>query len=57
MVRGEAKVLFENSTHIIRENESFLVKGALLHSVWNNALETTTMIGISVKSSDDRCIK
>ena len=57
VVRGEAKVLFENSTHIIRENESFLVKGALLHSVWNNAFETTTMIGISVKSSDDRCIK
>ena len=32
VVRGEAKVLFENSTHIIRENESFLVKGSLLHS-------------------------
>ena len=34
---------------ILKENESFLVEGAVPHSVWNNRRETTVMVGISVK--------
>ena len=49
VVKGEARVQFEDSVHIIAENESYLVKGALPHSVWNNVGETTIMIGITVK--------
>lgn len=49
VVKGEAKVVFEDKTHIIFENESFIVKGHLPHSVWNNTSETTVMIGITIK--------
>lgn len=50
VVKGEAKVLFEHQEHIIQENESYLVKGYIPHSVWNNGADTTIMIGITVKS-------
>lgn len=49
MVKGEAKVLFEDKTHIITENDSFIAEGFKPHSVWNNSTETTTMIGITIK--------
>lgn len=45
---GEAKVIFSDEEVIIHENESFLVEGKRLHSVWNNTDKTTTMIGITV---------
>jgi Mannose-6-phosphate isomerase len=48
VIKGEAKVVFDNKIHIIRENESFLVKGSIPHSVWNNIRDTTIMVGISV---------
>lgn len=50
VIKGEAKVLFENEFHIIHENESFVVKGNLLHSVWNNTQGITVMVGISIKN-------
>jgi mannose-6-phosphate isomerase-like protein (cupin superfamily) len=50
VVKGEAKILLNNETVIVRENDSFLVKGSIPHSVWNNLTERTTiMIGISIK--------
>ncbi|MCD7972583.1 MAG: cupin domain-containing protein [Candidatus Azobacteroides sp.] len=49
VVKGEAKVLLGEKTKIIRENESFLVKGNIPHSVWNNSQEETTMIGITIQ--------
>lgn len=49
VVKGEAKVLLENDIHIIHENESFLVKGAIPHAVWNNVSDTTVMVGITIK--------
>lgn len=49
VVKGEAKVQFENHIQVIPENESYLVKGTMPHSVWNNIEETTTMIGITIK--------
>lgn len=49
VVEGEAKVLFEDKTHIINENDSFIVEGKKPHSVWNNISETTIMIGITIK--------
>lgn len=48
-VNFEAKVLLGNEEIIIPENESFLVKGTIPHSVWSNQDEETVMIGISVK--------
>lgn len=48
VVSGEAKILLGAEEVIVRENESFLVKGNTLHSVWNNTDRETVMIGISV---------
>ena len=49
VVKGEAKILLNNESVIVKENESYLVEGSIPHSVWNNFSETTVMIGISVK--------
>ena len=49
VVKGEAKIIIGNETAIVRENDSYLVKGSIPHSVWNNLSETTVMIGISVE--------
>lgn len=49
VVKGEAKVELGDDIVIIHENESFLVKGEIPHSVWNNQDGETIMIGISVK--------
>lgn len=49
VTEGEARIWLGGETVIVRENESYLVKGAVPHSVWNNRDETTKMIGISVK--------
>lgn len=48
VVQGEAKILLDNETVIVKENESFLVKGTIPHSVWNNTDSETVMIGITV---------
>lgn len=50
VVEGEAKVLQGDEIHIIHKNESFVVKGNRPHSVWNHALETTVMIGITLEN-------
>lgn len=50
VVEGEAKVILNKNTHIISKNESFVVKGNIPHSVWNNVDETTVMIGITIKN-------
>lgn len=49
VVKGESKVLLADKIVIIKENESFLVKGSIPHSVWNNSDNETIMIGITVK--------
>lgn len=48
VTQGEAKILLDNETVIVKKNESFLVNGKIPHSVWNNCDEETVMIGISV---------
>ncbi|MGN1393946.1 MAG: cupin domain-containing protein [Succinivibrionaceae bacterium] len=50
VVKGEAKITLDKETVIVKENESFLVKGLIPHSVWNNTNEDTIMIGILVKN-------
>lgn len=49
VISGQAKVLLDKEEKIINENEAFLVKGEIPHSVWNNSQNTTVMLGISVK--------
>lgn len=51
VISGQAKVLLENTEIIINENESYLVKGTIPHSVWNNVNKTTVILGISVDNS------
>ena len=41
-------MLLDQEEVIIPENEAFLVKGRIPHSVWSNREEETVMIGISV---------
>lgn len=49
VVQGEAKILLDQETKILRANEAFLVEGRIPHSVWNNVQGQTVMIGITVK--------
>lgn len=49
VISGEAKIILGNQEVIVHENESFLVKGELSHSVWNHADQTTIMLGITIK--------
>jgi len=49
VIKGEAKVQYSDHEAIIRENDSFLVDGQALHSVWNNGAAQTIMIGLSVR--------
>lgn len=49
VTKGEAKVILGVEEIIIKENESYLVKGKIPHSVWNNIDEETIMIGISTE--------
>jgi mannose-6-phosphate isomerase-like protein (cupin superfamily) len=49
VTEGEAKIVLNEETVIIKKNESFLVKGEIPHSVWNNTDSVTVMIGISIK--------
>ena len=48
VTEGEAKIILEDKTVILKKVESFLVEGKISHSVWNNISQQTTMIGISV---------
>lgn len=49
VIEGQVKIQLGKEFKIINENESFLVKGYIPHSVWNNSKLRTIMIGISVK--------
>lgn len=49
VTKGEAKIILDNEEIIVKKDESFLVKGEIPHSVWNNINEETVMIGISIK--------
>lgn len=49
VTEGEAKILLNGETIFLKKDESFLVKGNIPHSVWNNIDGKTVMIGISVK--------
>lgn len=49
VTKGEAKILLNEEEIILKENKSYLVRGEIPHSVWNNHSEETIMIGISVK--------
>ena len=48
MIKGETKVLLDKDEVIIPQDEAYLVKGTIPHSVWSNQEEETIMIGISV---------
>lgn len=49
VTKGEAKILLGDKEIIVKKDESFLLKGSIPHSVWNNTDDETVMIGISVK--------
>lgn len=46
---GEAKILLADQTILVKQNESYLVKGSFPHSVWNNTEQELVMIGMNVK--------
>lgn len=50
IVKGEARLLLGEETLILRQDEAFLVKGTIPHSIWNNQDDETVMLGISVRS-------
>lgn len=45
---GEVTIRTEDGDIVLRENESYLVDGTKMHSVWNNLNSTAIMVGISV---------
>ena len=48
VLEGEAKILLGEKIVIVKQGESFLVDGAIPHSVWNNCDSQTVMLGISI---------
>ncbi len=58
VTEGEAKIDLDGNEIILKKNESFLVKGDIPHSVWNNTQEETVMLGINFSSeliSAEKC--
>lgn len=51
VIEGEAKIILDRESVVIKKGESFLVDGSIPHSVWNNCPSQTVMIGINVKKS------
>ncbi len=49
VLQGEAKILLDGREVVLKEGQSFLVKGNIPHSVWNNCKEQTVMLGITVE--------
>ncbi|HOP12319.1 MAG TPA: cupin domain-containing protein [Oscillospiraceae bacterium] len=49
VVKGEAKLILDDKTIVLPENESYLVDGKIPHSIWNNIDGETIMVGISVR--------
>lgn len=49
VVKGAAKLILDQTSIILKENESYLVQGSIPHSIWNHIDEETIMIGISTK--------
>lgn len=49
VTQGQAKIILGDKEVILNKDESFLVRGKIPHSVWNNIDEITVMMGISVK--------
>jgi mannose-6-phosphate isomerase-like protein (cupin superfamily) len=49
VTQGEAKIILDTESVIVHKNQSYLVKGSIPHSVWNNIDGETVMVGISVK--------
>ena len=52
VVKGEARIELGDRTVILKQNDSFLVDGAIPHSVWNQTGEETVIVGISTKPGD-----
>lgn len=50
VVEGEAKIILEDEEIILSKNQSFLVKGSIPHSVWNNTKGRTVMIGLTIEN-------
>lgn len=48
VIEGEAVIILDQEKVILKKNESYLVKGDIPHSIWNNCEETTVMLGISI---------
>lgn len=53
VIQGQAKIIMDDGEKILNPNESFLVKGNIPHSVWNNTDTTTIMVGISVSTNGE----
>ena len=49
VVKGEAKAILGDAEVIIHQDEAYLVKGTIPHSVWSNQDDETVMIGIAVR--------
>ena len=44
---GETRVMYEDETVIIHENEACVVEGSRPHALWNNLDGRTVIIGIT----------
>nr|WP_302597511.1 cupin domain-containing protein [uncultured Cellulosilyticum sp.] len=49
VIEGGAVIILNQEKVILKQNESYLVKGDIPHSIWNNSDETTVMLGISIR--------
>src|SRR5574344_2162633 len=49
VTQGEAKIILGDKEVVVSKDESYLVKGNIPHSVWNNFDGVTVMIGITLR--------
>lgn len=54
VVKGQIKILLDDKTVVVDQNESFLLNGSIPHNVWNSVNEESTVIGITVTPGGEK---
>ncbi len=54
VIEGCATIKLGNKKILVNSDESILVRGSIIHSVWNESSKHLKMIGISIKPANDK---
>lgn len=45
---GQVRVMLGTEAHVVKKDESFMVPGGALHSIWNDEAETAKVMKINI---------